>query len=113
MPRDRIRLPPSIDGRTIRARRFRQLAANFADETLGPNVTPTPSQESLILQASGLALESERLAAEQIAGQSVNGDIVRTANALTRTLAILQAAKQQRGDSPLTLAAHLAGDADE
>jgi hypothetical protein len=101
---------PGVDGRSTTARRFKQLVVDFTKEMLGDDVTPSPSELSLIRQAAGLAVESERLASEQIAGHCVNSDLVRTANALSRTLAILQSAKQKR--QPEHRPAWLLGDVD-
>ncbi len=75
---------PGVDGRTRRAKRFRQLVADISAALGRP---PSPTDRTLILDAAALALESESLAAQAAAGARIDPDVrVRVSGALGRAL---------------------------
>jgi hypothetical protein len=109
MPRNRVGLPASVDGRSVMARRFRDLVADFAGE-LGGSDDLTPSQASLVRQCAALTVEAERLQSALLSGEAVGSEIVRVANALTRLLSALGVQRWKK--QPEHVPAWLQGDVD-
>ncbi|KAA1174652.1 hypothetical protein FP026_29650 [Rhizobium tropici] len=82
-----------VDGRSVAARRYRDLAMSFADE-LGGADKLTESETALVKQAAALTVRSEELQAALVRGEKVNEvEITRLTNAVTRTLAALRKPK--------------------
>jgi hypothetical protein len=67
-----IEMPRELDGRTLRARKFRALVRAYAAE-LGQLTEP---DKALIAQAAALAVHIEALQADIVAGRDVNEDMV-------------------------------------
>ena len=83
-----------IDGRTYRARRFRDIAlillSTFAD--------PTPSQRTIARSAASLQIALEDMHAQQARGEVVPAaDLVKTTGALRRCLRDLALASEDSG----------------
>jgi hypothetical protein len=78
---------PRSDGRTIAARRFRELVESFEKE-LGGKLSEV--DQSLVRQAANLVQVSERLQADVIAGAQVDADaMVRISSEARRILGML------------------------
>ncbi len=80
------RLLEGIDGRSVGARRFRDLMVAFAEPYGGLAALSEPDQ-ALVRQAASLTLESERLQAAIARGEPVDGDLlIRLASEARRAL---------------------------
>jgi hypothetical protein len=80
---------PRGDGRTVAARRFRDLVEAYSAE-LGGKLSPV--EQSLVRQAANLTQVSERLQADVIAGTPVDHDaMVRISSEARRILGMLRA----------------------
>lgn len=78
-----------IDGRSAPARRYRDLCLSLADD-LGGAATLTEAQSALVRQAAAMIVQSERLQADVIRGETVDCEqLTRLANAATRILSRL------------------------
>jgi hypothetical protein len=77
-------VPGRIDLRSAHGRRMRRLVEAYTAE-LGDDVELSEVDQALIRQAASLTLASERLAAEVVGGQPINGDqLVRISSELRR-----------------------------
>ena len=91
---------PGVDGRSADARRYRDLCASFADER-GGEAALTESERALIRQAAALQVASERMQAQLIRGEDVDGEeLTRLSNALARALSALGKRKPAKAQSP-------------
>ena len=83
-----IEMPRDLDGRTLRARKFKALVRSYASE-LGILTEP---DKALIAQAAALAVHVESLQADIVAGRDVNEDTaIRLSGELRRLMAGLGA----------------------
>jgi hypothetical protein len=79
---------PRADGRTIAARRFRELVESFEQE-LGGNLSEV--EQSLVRQAANLTQVNERLQADVVAGVQIDADaMVRISSEARRVLGMLR-----------------------
>jgi hypothetical protein len=96
-----------VDGRSMTARRYRDLAISFADD-LGGQDKIDESAKVLVRQAAALAVQVETLQAKSIGGADVDIEqLTRLSNSLGRTLQRLGLKK--RAPKTKTLADVLAG----
>ncbi|MEN3793371.1 hypothetical protein [Fulvimarina sp. MAC3] len=80
------RLLTGIDGRSASARRFRDLARDFAGELGGEDALTAP-QRALVRHAAAVVLESEALQAAIVRGEDVDHEqLVRVSNVLARLM---------------------------
>lgn len=108
--RQRSTVLKGVDGRTLAARRYRDLVAGFRHD-LGRH--PSTAEQALIAQAAALVMQRERLAAEVAAGRDADPRaMVRLAGALGRTLRELGLSKPPKPAAP-SLREHLAARAAE
>ncbi len=83
------KLLSGLDGRTLAARRYKDIAFSLADD-LGGAAELTEAQRCLIRQAAALTVHSEQLQAAMLRGEAVDAkDIVAASNASGRILAKL------------------------
>ena len=94
-----------VDGRSVVARRYRDLAIGLADDLGGQDRLSEPSK-ILVRQAAAMTVQVETLQAKIVAGEDVNLEqLTRLSNVLGRTLQRLGLKKPRaRPSSPL--AAH-------
>jgi len=72
-----------VDGRTVAARRFKDLVGEFSAGFEHPSV----AEQALIRSAATLIVESEKLQARAIAGEQIDHEqLTRLANSAVRTL---------------------------
>jgi hypothetical protein len=89
-------MPRNADGRTLRARRFRDIANNLVDEIGGPAAL-TEADRILVRQAAGLSLRAEELQAALVAGETVSSDeLVRLTGTARRLLETIRSKADQR-----------------
>jgi hypothetical protein len=101
----RSKLCRGVDGRSATARRFRDLAADFAADLGG---TLTTAEIALVRQAALVTLRSEAMLADTLNGATVaTDDMVRATNATVRVMAALGALHHKRQPARKTLAQHL------
>ena len=82
-----IEMPRDLDGRTLRARKFKALIRSYASE-LGILTEP---DKALIAQAAALAVHVESLQADIVAGRDVNEDTaIRLSGELRRMMDVLK-----------------------
>jgi hypothetical protein len=99
---------PRTDGRTIAARRFRDLVDTFTAE-LGSGLTE--ADKSLTKQAANLVLASERMQADVVAGATVDPDaLVRVSSEARRILGMLRAKVSKAKPAVPTTRERLLGD---
>jgi hypothetical protein len=80
---------------------MRRLVDAYTAE-LGENVELSEVDQALIRQAATLTLSSERLAAEVVGGQPINGDqLVRISSELRRTLEMISARAEANKPAPV------------
>jgi hypothetical protein len=78
-----------VDGRSVDARRYRDLTMSLADD-LGGASSLTEAQRALVRQAAAMIVQSEKLQAEVLRGEVVDCEqLTRLANAATRILSRL------------------------
>lgn len=103
------RLPPGIDGRTFRGRRFRDLMRGYEREF---DVT-TEIDRSNIRTAATLSLKIEEMEAAQLRGESVDaGDLTRLAGQQRRVLSELKKKAEAATPAPPSILDHFAAAAD-
>jgi hypothetical protein len=96
-----------VDGRSVEARRYRDLTMALADD-LGGAASLTEAQRALVRQAAAMIVQSEKLQGEVLRGEVVDSEqLVRLANAATRILSRLGIKRTVRDTTP-TLAEYLA-----
>jgi hypothetical protein len=66
---------PRIDGRTVSARRYRDLVVAFETE-VGGGAALTESERSTIQQAAAIALRAEELQADLVLGKPIDSDLL-------------------------------------
>ena len=96
---------PRVDGRTIAARRFRDLCAAFEAEVGG---VLSESDKAMVAQAAALSLRAEELQADLIRGRDIDNDLlVKLSGTVKRILSVIGAKAKDKpaGDA---LAEHLA-----
>jgi hypothetical protein len=98
-----------LDGRSVPARRWRDLVIGYADD-FGGLANLTEVQRTLISQAATLAVEGEKLSVAVLKGKSADSEaLTRLANATQRVLQQLGATRRQpRGQAQAELSAYLA-----
>lgn len=105
---------PGVDGRSVDARRYRDLAQAFADE-LGGSAAFGEAAQALVRQAAGLVLQAEKLQGAAVRGEVVDLEqMTRLSNAATRALTKLGVKRTARDSTPTLheyLAATSKGDA--
>ena len=75
-----------VDGRSMAARRYRDVAIAIADDLGGQDLLSEPSK-ILVRQAAGMTVAVEDLSAKVVAGEDVNLEqLTRLSNVLGRTL---------------------------
>lgn len=102
-PRSRSRMSngscsllPGIDGRSERARRYRDLAMAFSDE-LGGEAAMSEADKAAVRLAAGLTVLSEDMAARIVRGETVDQEqVVRIGNSVSRALATLRRQRAKR-----------------
>lgn len=96
-----------VDGRSLEARRFRDLCVSYADP-LGGFDSLSEFDAAIIRQAAGITMQTESMQAAIVRGESVDAEqVVRLTNVLTRLLASIK--KKHPPKRVLTLAERLAG----
>ena len=104
------RLPPGIDGRSLQARRFRDLMRGYEQEF---EVT-SEADRALLRTAATLSLKIEEMEAAQLRGEPVDaGDLTRLAGERRRTLTDLRHRGEANAPAPLNLLDQLAANTDE
>lgn len=87
---NRRKLLDGVDGRSVKARRFRDLVADFAADLGGADVL-TVADWSLIRQAAIVTVEAETMQAALLNDQAIDrNDLVRLTNASARILGVLR-----------------------
>src|SRR5664280_175166 len=77
---------PGVDGRSVDARRFRDLAMAFADE-LGGAAALGDAEQALIRQAAAMVLQAEKLQGAAVCGEDIDLEqMTRLSNSATRAL---------------------------
>jgi hypothetical protein len=100
---------PRADGRTMAARRFRELVESFERE-LGGKLSEV--DQSLVRQAANLVQVNERLQADVIAGVQVDADaLVRVSSEMRRVLSVISAKAAKRKPDVPSLQDYLAAKA--
>ena len=75
-----------VDGRSVAARRYRDLAISLADDCGGADKISEPTK-ILIRQAASLTVQCEQLQSKIVAGEDIDlAQLVRLSNVLGRTL---------------------------
>jgi hypothetical protein len=103
-----IPLPRAADGRSVRARRFRDLVVAFELEVGG---VLTESERAMIKQAAALTLRAEELQGDLILGKEIDNDLlIRLTGTARRILGSIGAKsdKRQAASGHDALAAHIA-----
>ena len=98
----RLHQKGEADGRSVGARRFRDLCAGFA-APYGGATALTVAEQALIRNAASLTLQLEQMQADVAAGRPVDSEqLTRLANSAARTLASLRKGReyQTRGSAP-------------
>ncbi len=96
-----------VDGRSLAARRYRDVAIALADDLGGQDKLSEPAK-ILVRHAAALTVQVEALQAKIVAGADVNLEqLTRLSNVLGRTLQRL-GAKRERRDAMPDLATYLA-----
>ena len=89
-----------VDGRTVAARRFRDLVASFS-ESLGGEAALSEADKALVRHAAGLAVKAERMQAAIVAGEDVDLEgWTRLSNCLLRTFGQLRIKRERRDATP-------------
>jgi hypothetical protein len=103
-----------VDGRTVEARRLRDLVLSFA-EPLGGFERLSEAERSLVRSAASLTVQAERLQAQAASGAAVDLEqLTRVSNAQTRILRQLGRGRPSpRSDRTPSLADYLASKARE
>jgi hypothetical protein len=98
---------PRTDGRTVSARRFRDLIAAFEAEVGGG--TLTESERATIQQAAALTLRAEELQADLVLGKPIDNDLlVRLTGTARRILNNIKGKADDRRPPGPDLASYLA-----
>ncbi|MGJ0426972.1 hypothetical protein [Methylocystis sp.] len=96
-----------VDGRSLEARRFRDLCVSYADP-LGGFESLAEDDAAIVRQAAGITMQTELMQAAIVRGEPVDAEqVVRLTNVLTRLLASIK--KKHPPKRVLTLAERLAG----
>ena len=99
---------PGIDGRSDRARRYRDLAVAFADELGGEAALSEPDKAAVRL-AAALTVHSEDLQAKIVRGEAVDEEqLTRITNTVGRALAGLRKKRVTRSAGGPDLKSYLA-----
>jgi hypothetical protein len=89
-----IPLPRAADGRSVRARRFRDLVVAFELEVGG---VLTESERAMIKQAAALTLRAEELQGDMILGKEIDNDLlIRLTGTARRILGSIGAKSDKR-----------------
>lgn len=101
---------PGVDGRSVDARRYRDLAMAFADE-MGGAAKLTDAEQALVRQAAFLTMQAEKLQGAAVRGEHVDLEqMTRLSNSATRALTRLGIKRAARAAQPPSrLAAMLNG----
>ena len=98
---------PGVDGRSVEARRYRDLALAFANE-LGGVAILGEAEQALVRQAAAMVLQAEKLQGAAVRGEDVDLEqMTRLSNSATRALTKLGIKRAARDSTP-TLAEYLA-----
>ena len=98
---------PRLDGRTISARRYRDLVVAFEAEVGGG--TLTESERSTVQQAAAITLRAEELQADLVLGKPIDNDLlVRLTGTARRILASISGKAGERKPVGPNLASYLA-----
>ena len=90
----------AVDGRSSRARRFRDLAASIISD-LGGNGFISEAQRQLARRAAALSLQCELLEADMAKDKQLNADeYVKLVNALARTFSSIGIERRRRNATP-------------
>ena len=91
---------PGVDGRSIEARRYRDLAIAFANE-LGGATALGEAEQALVRQAAAMVLQAERLQGAAVRGEAVDLEqLTRLSNSATRALTKLGIKRTSRVVQP-------------
>jgi hypothetical protein len=91
-----IEMPRNVDGRTLRARRYRDIVNSLVDE-LGGAAAISEADRILVRQAASLSLQAEELERAVIVGDAVSNDeLVRLSGTARRLLETLRAKADTR-----------------
>ena len=97
---------PRLDGRTIAARRYRDLVVAFEAEVGG---VLSESEKSMVRQAAALTLRAEELQADLVLGKPIDNDLlVRLTGTARRILASISGKAGERKPAGPNLASYLA-----
>jgi hypothetical protein len=89
-----------VDGRSLEARRFRDLVVSFA-EPLGGFESLTEESAALVRQAASITMQNESIQAAAVRGEPVDAEqVVRLTNALTRVLSALKRHRKPKSSAP-------------
>ena len=98
---------PRLDGRTISARRYRDLVVAFEAEVGGG--TLTESERSTVQQAAAITLRAEELQADLVLGKPIDNDLlVRLTGTARRILNSIRGNADDRRPAGPDLASYLA-----
>jgi hypothetical protein len=91
-------VPRNVDGRTIAARRFRDLTNSYSAE-LGGELSE--AERSLVRQAVALQLQAELMQAAIVRGEPVDADqLIRVSSTSKRLLGIIASRSGKRNPTP-------------
>lgn len=89
-----------VDGRSLEARRFRDLVVSFA-EPLGGFEGLSEESAALVRQAASITMQNESIQAAAVRGEPVDAEqVVRLTNALTRVLSALKRHRKPKSTAP-------------
>ena len=89
-----------VDGRSIEARRFRDLMVSLAAD-LGGLDTLTEAERTLLRHAASLTVRGEQLQASVLRGEPVDpGDLIRLTDAVASVLVRLRRTEPEKGEQP-------------
>ena len=99
------RLPPGIDGRSLQARRWRDLVRGYEADF----IITTEVDRGLVHMAATLTLTLEGMQAAQLRGEAVDaGELTRLAGQQRRVLADLRRKGEAAVPTPISIHEHLA-----
>ncbi len=91
---------PGVDGRSVDARRYRDLAIAFADEA-GGAANLSEAEQALVRQAAALTMQAEKLQGAAVRGEDVDLEqMTRLSNSATRALTRLGVKRPVRDTAP-------------
>jgi hypothetical protein len=108
MVTNRSKLISGVDGRSVVARRFRDLIQEYSQECHGGSADLSPAELGMVRQAAAMTLRAEQLQASVVRGEPVLADeLIRLSSEARRILSRLRRRHSQKAPT-LSLREHLA-----